>query len=153
MRIRVLRFTSRAVLLLVGLTLLLLPVGCWSEEQIEVAVLYWGQVQTSAGAPVPGRTVHFAAARFWGDTQDDAVSVQRRSAATSSDGRTYLDVRFMLSSGQSIVLAASTTTTDPLANRNQSVVREITFAQAHDQEEKQGGVGLASFELTAEFTE
>jgi hypothetical protein len=119
---------------------------------IEVAVLYWARVQTAAGAPVAGRTVYFAAARYEGTYREDST-LNRRTATTYTDGRTYLDARFLLREGQKIILAASTTATHPLAAPGSSDVQQITFMQARAQDLLQGGNGLASFERTAEFTE
>ena len=68
-------------------------------------------------------------------------------------GRTYFTARFLLAEDQTIVLAASTTATDPLADPNHSDVLGINFLQVRAQEILQDRSGLASFEFTAEFTE
>jgi len=148
------RFHSRVLVTLAAVAFGVFSAGCAGEEDaIEVAILYWGKVETVNADPVPGRTVHFAAVRYTGNSRDDST-LQRRSTATSADGRTYLDARFLLGEGQTIVLAASTTATDPLtdtsSNRDWQV---ISFDDAREREQAQGMNGLASFERTAEFTE
>lgn len=138
---------------LATVTLSLLPAGCAVEDEaIEVAVLYWGRVKTSTGEPIAGRTVYFAAVRYTYGNQDNDTLV-RRTAATTSDGRTYLDARFLVSKGQTIMMMASTTATDPLSAPGQSDVEVITYTNAVSQSAAQGQNGLASFERFADFTE
>ncbi len=147
------RLHPGAVMILAAVAFPLFLAGCGNETPaIEVAVLYWGKVETVGADPVPGRTINFVAVRYTGSSRDDST-LQRRSAVTSTDGRTYLDARFLLGEGQYIILAASTTATDPLADQDHSDVQWITFDDAIEREQSQGGNGLASFVRTVEFTE
>lgn len=148
-RFQRLRLRFAAIVTLAAVAFSLFPAGCGLEEDttIEVAVLYWAKVQTAEGAPVAGRTVHLTAMRFTGDSPDGAT-LQTYTGETSTDGRTYLDARFLLADGQYIVLNGET-----FPDFDHQDQQAIYFAQARTQEQAQGGNGLASFEVTADLVD
>jgi len=154
------RLHAKAIVKLAGVAFLLFPAGCWlldpenQDEVIEVAVLYWARVRTADGTPISGQLVNFAAFRVTYPMpveDENASTLQRRTASTGTDGRTYLDARFLLKKGQEIVLLANIKSTDPLYDSD-SVEQRINYADASAQNLAQGEKGLASFERTAEFT-